>query len=154
VTNDKVYCANALSADVTVIDAATDFALSTIDVGASPLDLAWNPVQNRVYVANFEGSSISVLRDSASGVEESFKPQAPSRKSTPTVVRGVLLLPQATSLKPQASSLMDAAGRKVLNLWPGANDVGRLSPGVYFVRGPKTDDGRPGAAVTKTVIAK
>jgi len=28
---------------------------------------------------------------------------------------------------------MDAAGRKVLDLRPGPNDISRLSPGVYFV---------------------
>ena len=31
-------------------------------------------------------------------------------------------------------ALLDLTGRKVLDLKPGANDVSRLSPGVYFVR--------------------
>jgi hypothetical protein len=30
--------------------------------------------------------------------------------------------------------LLDACGRKVLDLKPGANDVRALAPGVYFVR--------------------
>jgi hypothetical protein len=30
--------------------------------------------------------------------------------------------------------LLDAAGRKVMDLKPGANDVRALAPGVYFVR--------------------
>jgi hypothetical protein len=30
--------------------------------------------------------------------------------------------------------LLDAAGRKVMGLHAGANDVSRLAPGVYFVR--------------------
>jgi hypothetical protein len=51
-----------------------------------------------------------------------------------TVVRNVLLLPEASGRRPQAASLLDVSGRKVLTLRPGANDVGRLSPGVYFVR--------------------
>jgi hypothetical protein len=29
--------------------------------------------------------------------------------------------------------LLDISGRKVLDLRPGANNVGRLAPGVYFV---------------------
>ena len=29
--------------------------------------------------------------------------------------------------------LLDISGRKVLGLKPGANDVSRLAPGVYFV---------------------
>jgi hypothetical protein len=49
------------------------------------------------------------------------------------VVRGVLLLPEATSRIPQAA-LLDISGRKVLELKPGANDVRGLAPGVYFVR--------------------
>jgi len=37
---------------------------------------------------------------------------------------------------------MDAAGRKVLDLRPGANDISRLSPGVYFVRSEPSAVGR------------
>jgi hypothetical protein len=50
----------------------------------------------------------------------------------PTIVRGVLFLPPSTLFPP--SSLLSIDGRKVLDLKPGANDVSRLSPGVYFVR--------------------
>jgi CubicO group peptidase (beta-lactamase class C family) len=51
-----------------------------------------------------------------------------------TIVRGVLELP-ASSFTPHASScLLDISGRKVMTLRPGANDVSRLAPGVYFVR--------------------
>lgn len=53
--------------------------------------------------------------------------------STGTVVRGVLLLPEATNQR-QAAHLLDISGRKVMNLSPGANDVRALAPGVYFVR--------------------
>jgi hypothetical protein len=52
-----------------------------------------------------------------------------------TICRGTLMLPQASILKPQASSrLLDINGREVMSLSHGANDVSRLSPGVYFVR--------------------
>ena len=110
--------------------------LSTIDVGLSPLDLAWNPAQNRVYVANFDGSSISVLRDSVGGVEESFEPQIAGRKLEATLVRGVLVLGAVGSRLNTAcrAELLDAAGRAVMTLQPGANDVRALAPGVYFVR--------------------
>jgi hypothetical protein len=53
----------------------------------------------------------------------------------PTVVRGVLVLP--VSPRPRVSEspcLLDACGRKVLELRPGANDIRMLAPGVYFVR--------------------
>ena len=50
-----------------------------------------------------------------------------------TVIRGVLDLP-GSSFGIRNSSLIDAAGRRVLDLAPGANDVSSLAPGVYFVR--------------------
>lgn len=57
-----------------------------------------------------------------------------SSSKMPAICRGVLELPQGTSHKPQATfSLLDAAGRRVLELNPGPNDVSRLAPGVYFV---------------------
>ena len=71
-----------------------------------------------------------------------------SSKLQATVIRGVLFLPKATSLKPQAASLLDISGRKVLDLHPGANDVSRLSPGVYFVREAQAQ------AVRKVVITE
>jgi hypothetical protein len=52
--------------------------------------------------------------------------------NTATIVRGVLFLPP--SLLSPPSSLLSIDGRKVMSLKAGANDVSRLSPGVYFVR--------------------
>uniref|UniRef100_A0A7C4GDJ7 VCBS repeat-containing protein n=1 Tax=candidate division WOR-3 bacterium TaxID=2052148 RepID=A0A7C4GDJ7_UNCW3 len=58
-----------------------------------------------------------------------------------SIVRGVLFVPEpATRLSTLA--LLNSAGRRVLDLVPGANDVGRLSPGVYFVRGERAGVGR------------
>jgi len=53
-----------------------------------------------------------------------------------TIVRGVLFLEgdcPRTGTVPKAA-LLDISGRKVLVLCPGANDVSRLSPGVYFIQ--------------------
>jgi hypothetical protein len=74
------------------------------------------------------------LVDPRPGIEESRQLTASSSQPAATVVRGVLLLAEATSLKPQAASLLDITGRKVLALKPGANDVSQLPSGVYFVR--------------------
>jgi len=91
---------------------------------------------------------------SVAGVEESQQPQASSLKLTPTVVRGMLFLPPASGVECGASSvLLDVAGRRVLDLSPGPNDVSRLSSGVYFVRGPRTEDRRP-AGVWRVVVTK
>jgi hypothetical protein len=105
-----------------------------------------------VYVANYDSSTISVIRDSMSGIEESPKPQASSRKPAATVVRGAVWLAPTTSPKPQAASLLDAAGRKVMELHSGANDVSRLAPGVYFVQ--KAQAQAQAQAARKVVIAK
>ena len=65
------------------------------------------------------------------GIEET--PVADVRKvGGGTIVRSVLFLPR--SLDPSIpSALLDISGRMLLDLHPGANDVSRLSPGVYFV---------------------
>jgi hypothetical protein len=55
--------------------------------------------------------------------------------NAPTIVRGVLVMPEARGEKREArSELLDISGRKVLDLQAGANDISRLAPGVYFVR--------------------
>jgi hypothetical protein len=71
-----------------------------------------------------------------------------------TIIRGVLFLPAAASLKPQATSLMDATGRKVQDLKPGANDVRALAPGVYFVREAEAQAQAQAKAVRKIVITR
>jgi hypothetical protein len=71
-----------------------------------------------------------------------------------TVARGVLFLPDAASRKPQAASLLDVSGRKVLDLHPGANNVRALAPGVYFVREePQATSLKP-QAVRKVIITR
>lgn len=53
--------------------------------------------------------------------------------SSQTVVRGVLLLPETAAQRP-AFVLLNSAGRRVMALAPGSNDVRHLPPGVYFVQ--------------------
>jgi len=50
VTN-KIYVANFLSKQCTVIDGATN-ATATVATGTSPFAMAVNPVTNNIYVAN------------------------------------------------------------------------------------------------------
>jgi len=147
-TNNKVYCANMSSANVTVVDGATNGVITTIPVGREPFDFCHNPAQNRVYVANRYGSSISVLRDLVKGIEESFKPQATSSKLPPTIVRSVLLMPTTSGM------LLDIAGREVLALNAGVNNIGGLAPGVYFVRPEQPAENDGPSAVTKVVIQR
>lgn len=70
------------------------------------------------------------------------------------IVRGSLTLdcePPSGSRRPVA--LLDAAGRRVMGLGPGPNDVSALAPGVYFLRpGPGAD--REASGIRRVVVAR
>jgi hypothetical protein len=91
-------------------------------------------VGNLAYLA--EGSAgLEVIQFLGIGIEESNPLTVDRLPLNPSIIRGVLRLPAASGFKPQTASwLFDINGRQVMALRPGANDVGRLSPGVYFVR--------------------
>jgi phosphoribosylformylglycinamidine (FGAM) synthase PurS component len=74
--------------------------------------------------------------DPSPGIEETMNHVRGTMNPMPTVFRGVLMLGAAGSRQNTGyrAELLDAAGRKVMELHDGANDVSRLSPGVYFVR--------------------
>jgi len=95
--------------------------------------------------------------DSIAGGVEEHEPQiADYLPLTATIVRGVLFLVgdcPRTGTVPKAA-LLDISGRKVLDLRSGANDVRHLAPGVYFVRGPKTGDGRPRFETRKVILER
>lgn len=82
------------------------------------------------------------------------RPGRVTARAATTICRGVLLLPEAASHNPQATSLFDMSGRKVLDLHLGPNDVRALAPGVYFVgAGRRVADAGQGR-VRKVVIAR
>jgi hypothetical protein len=89
------------------------------------------------------------------GIAEGRQPTAYSSRPAASIVRGLLVLPEATSHKPQAACwLLDISGRKVLDLMPGANDIRALAPGVYFVRSEPSAASREPLAVTKVVVTR
>ncbi len=51
-----------------------------------------------------------------------------------TIAHGVLYIPETETTKGQYPTLLDAAGRRAMDLRTGPNDVRHLSPGVYFLR--------------------
>jgi hypothetical protein len=70
----------------------------------------------------------------AGGVEEAMNDQRRTTNVGPDIVRGVFFLPPSPRPCVSASPcLLDVCGRKVLDLRPGSNEIGRLAPGVYFV---------------------
>ena len=68
------------------------------------------------------------------GIQETMNDERGTMTVGPTIVRGVLNLQSKTYNLQSEISLLDVGGRKVMALRPGANDINRLSPGVYFVR--------------------
>jgi hypothetical protein len=81
-------------------------------------------------------------------IAEQPQQQPIGEQALATIIHNVLYLPKATSPKPQAASLLDISGRQVVALKPGANDVSRLSPGVYFVE-VRTGEASVGAKLVK-----
>jgi hypothetical protein len=107
-----------------------------------------------VIKAGVEGPASSTVMMNPTGLEEMTKSEVLMAKSLPTVVRGVLLLDgdcPRTGTVPKAVFL-DISGRAVMSLRPGANDVGNLAPGVYFVRA--VSGRRSAVSVRKVVIQR
>jgi YVTN family beta-propeller protein len=151
--NNRIYCGSSVSGYVAVLDCATRNVVTIIHTG-SPVALAWDPVRLRTFVANRDEATVSVIRDSLRvGVTEAPGVERGMGEARATVVRGVLRLPESDLLSGASSVLLDATGRKVLDLRPGENDVSRLATGVYFVR--KSPGGQAiGRSVEKVVVAR
>ncbi|HTW92254.1 MAG TPA: M1 family metallopeptidase [bacterium] len=73
----------------------------------------------------------------ATGIEEMPNDEVRMMNVGPTIVHGVLRLANGER-RMATSELLDIAGRKVLDLRPGPNDVSGLAPGIYFVRSAGT----------------
>jgi len=93
-----------------------------------------------------------IYNDRLAGIAEET-PNADVRMTNQgaTLVHRVLSLPVLPSTI--QTSLFDMTGRQVMALRPGANDVSRLSPGVYFLRRASGTE-RGASSVTKVVIAR
>ena len=113
--------------------------------------ITWYPTDDNYYgpavlYTLFGDPALRVKHGFATGVAESQVPVPLHVAPTATIARGVLYLdaghvrdmteirPGISDRVPNQPALLDAAGRIVMNLHPGANDVRHLAPGVYFVR--------------------
>jgi hypothetical protein len=108
---------------------------------------------NYIYVA-YGREGLQVCQFYGGGVEETPGAEARATKSGPTVVRAVLNLQPAIDNLQAEIALLSVNGRRVLGLHPGANDVSKLNPGVYFVRSGLSAVGHGQSAVTKVVITR
>lgn len=112
------------------------------------------------WVSTFGGKIYNTYRvwgevdpTSGGGVEETMQGERRTTHLGPTIVRGVLQL-SIDDWRVAKGELLDAGGRKVMDLHPGANDVSKLAPGVYFIRSGCSAGSRQPAAVTKVLVTK
>jgi YVTN family beta-propeller protein len=155
---DRLYCLSRYSDYVAVVDCQRDAMVTLVRVGSRPVAAVHAPPFRRMYVANEDGFSLSVIRDTVHSGVESPDDLPPVAKPAPTVIRGLLMLdglgtrselPGRNSAMSRAA-LLDISGRKVLDLHSGANDVRALAPGVYFVREAQAQ----AQAVRKVVVTR
>jgi YVTN family beta-propeller protein len=150
---DAVYSANRSANTVTVIDGVGDSVTRSLPTFILSQCIAFNPIQNRVYVGSAAGWRMIVIQDSGDAAIAENRTSNPRRPPTfPTIVRSVV---QVDSRQHAAYSaeLLDVSGRKVLALHPGANDVSSLMPGVHFIF-ERWADGGPRSAMSKIVIQR
>jgi DNA-binding beta-propeller fold protein YncE len=151
-TGRYVYCSTN-SETLLVIDTQSDSIVLRLSVPDMNDDAAAWLLPNRrtgtFYVQPGKTGRVAVIRDSVViGLEESQRPTGHS--ATPQT-----LLSRAVPLRVETSAnIFDPSGRRVAELCPGLNNIRRLAPGVYFVRGPETEDGRPNTAVRKIVVTR
>jgi len=94
------------------------------------------------YVAALHGYPAEKMRIWAGiypfyGIEETPNAELQTPNVGPSILRGVLHLGVGSRQhSAYRAELLDAAGRKVLDLQAGVNDVSNLAPGVYFVHSP------------------
>ena len=99
-------------------------------------------------------AGLQIIRFQGIGIEESkTRPTTLGSPLTATVIRGVLQL--GAGGRPEASGraeLLDISGRETMELKPGANDVARLPPGVYFVREERAGSRKQSVSSIKKIV--
>lgn len=114
---------------VRVYDAPTDTLVAGLDPGRSPWALAWNWRNRRVYVADLMDNFVCTIRDTSTAVAEPG-PGIPLPTTPVATVSGRSVTIRAG----KGAALLDISGRRLARLAPGANDLGGVPRGVYFVR--------------------
>jgi hypothetical protein len=84
-------------------------------------------------VGSGTGTDFATIRYGDVGIEEMANDEVRMTNAGPTIARGFINLQTADFSEGRRTVLLDASGRKVATLQPGANNVSRCAPGVYFV---------------------
>jgi DNA-binding beta-propeller fold protein YncE len=125
-TGDYVYF---MSDSLNVLDTRNDSVVNRVGLPLYPDNIVKNNATNRLYLAG-SSETIQVVYDSVvlSGVHSA--PAGPIQNA-----RQQTLLNRSQPLRCAAPGILfDPSGRRIAVLKPGMNDIGRLAPGIYFVR--------------------
>ena len=60
IVTNKIYVANSISANVSVIDGETNNT-TTVAIGDNPMAISVNPTTNKVYVVNHDSDDVAVI---------------------------------------------------------------------------------------------
>jgi YVTN family beta-propeller protein len=152
---NKIYCADDWNDEVAVIDGATDSVITTIAVGNNPCSFTRNPVENRIYVANYNSISVSVIRDSLIGIEEHTQSaSAFFLEIYPNPIKTLLTIHASTSLR--GIKVYDILGNLVrtkdMTQYENRTTISvkHLSAGIYFLK-VNTEDTE---VISKVVVTK
>jgi hypothetical protein len=115
---------------------------TTITVGSIPYAFCWNSTQNRVYVANYDNSSVSVIRDSIiSGIEENYQSLPADRFSLevyPNPTKSFFVIRSPLNTQGYTLRIYDVTGKIVKSeeLKGKSNRVSLngIKDGIYFVK--------------------
>jgi len=114
---------------VTVLDNRTDSVVNRVGLPLYPNNIVRNDATNRFYLTG-HSDAIQVVYDSVVLPGVHSAPGGLVRKARPRT-----LFSRSQPLRSETDDvLFDASGRRVAVLRPGANNVGMLAPGVYFMR--------------------
>ncbi|MBM3331684.1 T9SS type A sorting domain-containing protein [candidate division WOR-3 bacterium] len=133
-TGRFIFCPDAAyDNSLVVYDSQIDSVAAVYSGLPVPVCVKPNPERAQIYVGCDE--VILVYPDAPPGVQEAPNVEGRVTGGGPTVVKRVLVYAPTSVEDRQANGkLLDASGRKAMNLQSGENDVRALSPGVYFVR--------------------
>ncbi len=167
-TSEALYLPyNARSSDHGVTWSELELVNDDTTANSYNPDIAADSAGNAYVVWQVGSGEVWFSTNNPLAIAEEPMQQAIIAQPSATVVRGVLVLGgngDSPSGREDArysphfpvmsrAALLDIGGRKLMDLKPGANDVRALAPGVYFVKGPETEDGRP-AGIRKVVVTR
>lgn len=128
-----VGCDPTHESGITFVDSRTDRVVGSLNSQVNPAVFTMASPHRRLYVGPFSGyilsSSMPVIRTDPPGVVEAAQSIALKKPAIPTIMSKNMPF-----VVHQPSVLLDAVGRKVLDVKPGLHKLTGCRAGVYFLR--------------------